>query len=183
MVGCAQTAQVFRGIRPTLCQRYYLFSYHLICDGFHPTVTTEYVLVSANTYSIVSLSDDKLRQLLITDIENGKKTNISLDDFDSAHIAADSEMDKRCNEHMRAVSSKNNIKINARIEAINYLCRSNCERYHAQMVGASDKEQKRLSNLVQREHEKTTDQIKRLEEKKKFSVTHEFQSICIISVY
>lgn len=83
---------------------YFLFSYHLICDGFHPTVTTEYVLTSASSHSVLSLSEEDLRKSFVADIGNGKELDISLDDFDASRIQSDSEMDKRCAEHMHMIS-------------------------------------------------------------------------------
>ena len=158
----------------------YVYDYEFV--GFRDTLATSYIVVNLREGSVVSITDDSLDDIFRNVQSNKHNIEITIEDIEDARYIADDASDNELEHIQKAMTESNDLKIVARMKAIQSLSNMNIKNKEEKLFDADDKEREKIVKAIEKEKKKTKEKLEILEKKRHLTSSSSLQGLCLLEV-
>lgn len=167
---------------PLTLGSYLVYVYDYEFAGFRNTLTTSYIVVNLSNSTVVSITDDSLDSIFRNVQTNRRPVDITVEDMEDARFIADEASDNELDYLHKSMTESNDLKIVARMKAIQSLSETNIKKQEEKLVEADEKAREKIIKAIEKEKKKTTEKLEMLEKKRHLTYSSSLQGLCLLEV-
>lgn len=161
---------------------YLIFVYDYEFVGFRETITTSYVVVDCSTNTPTFINELQWDSIVQNMFGEKNPVVIPIEEVEDARYIADTTSDEELEKIHREMTEKNDIKIIARMRAIQSLSDSHIKEQMEKLQGADDSSREKIIKNIEKERLKTKKKISDLEKRRNLTSSSSLQAICVLDV-
>lgn len=162
--------------------QYWIYIYEVVTNGYRKSKYIHYVPIKSDTKKTVIIEDKKWNDILINGNDAEKTGMLIESEVLETKDIADIEVENYEEQLRKEFISKNEAKFLSRIQALRHILTDKVAELEKNSYYVSEKNKKIVDNRIKCLQKNIGQKIETLEEKRKFSISDSFISLCVLDI-